>query len=542
MPVLTMVDILRIQEFIFSSNRLQHVVGGSEMINKVLELKFGNMDQFPLNPDRFLVSAGGNLLLRFDSPDQAHNFAAEFTYNLTGYISTLETVIEHQPYHEGSLAEAVLGIQKKMQVAKTRRVPGIPLINLGVVEACYETGLPAEEFDEDGRPIAKSVHKRVNLAKASDQWDRYLPPGPQDLGGESPVTLRFPKDLDHLGRTHGKNSLVGIVFVDGNSIGQRITDWVRECANKKMDDGIFCAEFQRMSRALNNSMNDVIEELIDRVRRNINWDKERRRYVLNGRYGEFELYSNKSNDILSLPFRPIINGGDDLTFICDGRIALDLAVTAIESFGSRQIPGLGNVSACAGVNIVHSHTPVIRAYRLAEELCNNAKKRIRTLEEKSISLQGAEAAIDWHIARTGTLESLEDIRKRQYERHYPEAFTLTLRPYILGEPTVPKPGTWYWLRDEVLGGQGFLSPAWQKRWNKVKRLPELAKAGETKLRNTLSAWNITLPGEIDSRFRNSGFLARRWIDNKCTPLLDAVEIADLFFILDPQATTGGDTV
>ena len=39
MPTLTLVDILGIQRFVFASNRLQDVVGGSELINECLSRK-----------------------------------------------------------------------------------------------------------------------------------------------------------------------------------------------------------------------------------------------------------------------------------------------------------------------------------------------------------------------------------------------------------------------------------------------------------------------------------------------------------------------
>ena len=55
------------------------------------------------------------------------------------------------------------------------------------------------------------------------------------------------------------------------------------------------------------------------------------------------------------PLRPIVYGGDDLTFVCDGRLGLDLAARYLQAFSKDTIRVLGqdeSVDACAGVAIV----------------------------------------------------------------------------------------------------------------------------------------------------------------------------------------------
>lgn len=79
------------------------------------------------------------------------------------------------------------------------------------------------------------------------------------------------------------------------------------------------------------------------------------------------------------PLRPIVLGGDDMTFVADGRIALDLAVAALREFEKNQVPHLGNngssihVTACAGMALVRSHAGGSRA-RAWEESGPGGKK------------------------------------------------------------------------------------------------------------------------------------------------------------------------
>ena len=151
----------------------------------------------------------------------------------------------------------------------------------------------------------------------------------------------------------------------------------------------------------NGNMDATIKELIQRVKNRITWDTE---WPVFDKRPAWSFYLYTDSDAL-LPDPAVIAGGDDMTFICDGRIALDLASFAIKHYGKQRVSGIGNVAACAGVHIVRSHTPIIRAYKLAESLCRNAKTLVKTIADAGMSVEGAEAAVDWHIARSGSVEN-----------------------------------------------------------------------------------------------------------------------------------------
>ena len=81
----------------------------------------------------------------------------------------------------------------------------------------------------------------------------------------------------------------------------------------------------------------------------------------------------------NLPLRPIILGGDDLTFICHGKLGLYLAEKFINIWIQKANQGLndlpaGGFSACAGVAIAKTKYPFYRTYQIAEELCSLAKE------------------------------------------------------------------------------------------------------------------------------------------------------------------------
>ena len=155
MSVLTFLDIIGIQRFVFASNRLRDVVGGSLLVQDaakkwLVELGAG---------DHIIVAAGGNAALRFGDKDQAKTFASRFSRRLMDRAPGLDVVIVHQPYDEGELATALLALQVKIAAAKTARRPSAALCGLGVTERCRETGLVAGAIDE-GMPVATGVAAR----------------------------------------------------------------------------------------------------------------------------------------------------------------------------------------------------------------------------------------------------------------------------------------------------------------------------------------------------------------------------------------------
>jgi hypothetical protein len=218
----------------------------------------------------------------------------------------------------------------------------------------------------------------------------------------------------------------------------------------------------------------------------------------------FDLARNRTE--VFLPLRPVLLGGDDLTFLCDGRIALDLAVAGLEGF--RKEAGmhvdLRGVGACAGVSIVRSHAPFYRAVEHAHTLCRSEKKKVRERE--------ARFGIDWHLGSMSPTETLEAMRVRQYPNGR------TMRPYLLDSGRAGEM-SWQWIERELLG---TFRNGWKGSRNKIKTLRQLAQEGKHEVERNLNIWRMNndrlkLPAPI----ANDGFVV------DATPLLDAIELLDL---------------
>ena len=538
MPILTFIDTLGIQSFIFSSNRLKDVVGGSELVSQATSRQ-GWIKELGYQSN-VIVGAGGNLLLQFKDKDQAKTFAAKFSRKALKEAPGLEVALVHHRYDTGQLAQAIQEIQIKIENHKLERCPSVPLLGLGVTASCRESQRPAVTLTE-GEPIAGEVAiRRQDTYQNQQRWLNFLPCNYKAFkqGEGVPVELTFPLELDDLGRSYGDLSLMGVVHIDGNGIGKKLKCWLE--GQQGQNDETVCNKYKDLSHKLDNIAEQIFKTLINRIISAIKWEdrwEDRARYTLWSKVLQsgFPLYCKKDRNNgqlqLFLPIRPILLGGDDMTFVCDGRIAMDLAATALAEFEKIPAPDqIGSVKACAGVALVKTHTPFARAYKLAESLCISAKHMLSNNKHTLSNNKGIDrSALDWHIGLSSPSETLNALRQRQYGDE------LTCRPYLLRqyaehgfEPS------WNWLAEEVLGttGKGFRTsdptktPNWTAHRSKLKALREIVrKKDPNEVENALEAWKVAHP-ELDLPDKmKSGFIAGR------TPFLDAAELLDIHFPL-----------
>jgi hypothetical protein len=212
-----------------------------------------------------------------------------------------------------------------------------------------------------------------------------------------------------------------------------------------------------------------------------------------------------------LPFRPLVSGGDDITFVCDGRIGLDMAVRFIEAFESKTQEILGTrLTACAGIAIVNAHYPFARAYELAEELCQSAKKERHDSKQTNLSL------IDWHYTPGGLYSDLDGLRQREYT--VPEGL-LHLRPLFLADQD--KYRTWRQVQRVATEFQ----TKWSDHRGKAKGFMDAVRNGKAVAmafqKRYIDGTDISLP--IINGIEDS-----TWSDDGRCLYYDALELMDLY--------------
>ncbi|MBQ9486603.1 MAG: hypothetical protein IJU91_02225, partial [Selenomonadaceae bacterium] len=138
-----------------------------------------------------------------------------------------------------------------------------------------------------------------------------------------------------------------------------------------------------------------------------------------------------------LPIRPLIIGGDDVTFVCPANMAILFTKTLMENLNAETPKDAAEhltqessrqMDCCAGIAILPTAYPFFRGYELAEQLCDAAKKSMRDYakkiakENKSKGTDTPESSpeniksswLDYAILHGEQAPTLEQIRERSY--------------------------------------------------------------------------------------------------------------------------------
>lgn len=531
--IITIFDARRIQTYLFGSNRLVENIGASYLVNQALhqwpleaaeKTAPGRVNPFgeggPAEPGIFeggpydielIYSAGGNGLFACRDMAIGKRFASNLSRILHERAPGLDVACHHHPIAGNSfkIGKEIWNALCGMANAKSGQIPGTPFTGAGVTERCAtgneETAIIMDPVRGD-RFLGASAAAKVNNAKnAKYHLSRFL-------GKALPDYCDLPLELDDLGRSRGEKSFVGVVHVDGNRVGRSLQEKLLHKGVESSVDQL--KAIRAYSAAISSMGSSAVRAVMEQVARN--WNPTEELYA-----GRLKLKRNKRDDVY-LPFRPLVYGGDDITFVCDGRIALDLAATCLEAFNDGDL----NLHACAGVALVKSHYPFFRAYALAEELCRNAKKAV--IDQRD----GVGSAMDWHIQSGGPMQSIDAVRDREYTIGNSEK--LTCRPYFV-RPTKPRGmNDWKSFRNDfLLVIQGHASPGterndWAGAHSRLKSLvPHIVK-GPIASELVLTEWaqkGYTLP-EYCRNELSSGF------DGNKTPFLDALELLDFLVPLN----------
>jgi len=530
MKILTLIDTLGIQNYVFISNRLKDIIAGSWIVEKYTSQEY--IQSKVATGTEIVFAGGGNALLIFPSLSNAKTFSADYSLSLLKDAPCLRIAVVHLEFDKGGFGQAFHDIQIQMQQEKMQQNLSTPLLGISVNERGQETGFPATDIIGK-RPVSAEIALRRSISgeKSIDRrWLEHIPDDWQSLiGCDNKQRIDFPKNLDDLGRSMNELSQIGVIHVDGNNVGNRLNKLVQGWVSSKLDDDEIIQRIRDVSSALTKGLSLIIDRLISATLESINTSGNNRfKLEVSGSDNGFELQTE--NDTLLLPIRPVLRAGDDVTLITDARIALSLAEIAVNAFKEMKVPFMTDgvpLTACAGVAIGGVHAPLYRAYGQSEELCRSAKRWVKLHDF-------AGGAIDWNIDNMSTVRSLVMIRTQDYgpitDKTMNE-YQLTLKPYPIEGSLQSGHYSWEWLSRSVLSNEvpGLLSNLWLRHRSKLLELRDLVRQGPEVIKSKLTAWKVTnkdleFPSGIED-----GYVGER------TPILDALEIIDLWLPLN-----GGD--
>jgi hypothetical protein len=588
MSVLTVIDTSGTQSYIFGSNRLRESIGASEIVARATtrwvfdvikdfeneqgwqhNLKvqecfnpFDEIDETKTNnlQAEVIYCGGGNALILFDDLKNAKEFSRNYTRKLLEDAPNLQVVIAHSD-KDFSLSETNLqinqertAIMEKVNCKKANRKMSVPLLGLAVSAQCVSSGGVAiaqpipklialgENLPSDAIEALQDKYKNnylsaetiVKLAFAEKATIRLK----REVFGNS-ITLEIPRELDHLGRTRDESSYVAFVHTDGNGMGERIKNFGSRFGN----DREWIEGMRKFSHSIYEANQKALQETMKYLNDHLESD-ENKCFFVSADKERFELSPKKNKDggVVSyyFPLRPIIFGGEDVAFVCDGRIALALTAFYLKTLREQELTDeIKYLYARAGVAIVKAHYPFRRAYDLSEQLAKSTKEKINAIapSEKKV------AAMDWHIAMSGLLGDLGEIREREYTIG---ANKLNMRPISLDErePVDEDWRTWLDFEAIIREFQGNTPETddkeksnWREKRNKVKSLREALRNGKTATEKFRTNYTVGLLPKLTIK-KKEDLRKGGWDESiKTCAYFDAVEMLDLFYRMKKKPIT-----
>ncbi|MCX7681337.1 MAG: hypothetical protein N2508_05135 [Anaerolineae bacterium] len=514
----TVIDTTGIQGYIFSSNILKHNVGASELVRcatqdwvyqELVALGVTNVDKNGQINDQVTIegnvlvselvyAGGGNTVVLFCSQEKAREFTRSLTRRALRDAPGLHLVVAHNEFDwdTQALSKVVQATLENIRRKKNDSVVSTPLLGLSVTADCQYTGLPAVDKNRDNKRVSAEVRaKEAAFEAAHKRLTETLP-----LDG-----YEIPKDFDDFGLTKGESSYIAVIHTDGNGMGRRVAAIANTCPRPEDNRA-----YVQAIRAFSQSVGNVAQEALNATYRQLiqaldSEDKISGVVPIRGR---------------KLLLRPIVLGGDDVTFVCNGRSGLTLTEFYLRQVTAQPLSDGKPLSVRAGIAVVKSHFPFAQAYALAEELTGSAKGYLKERQAPPYNEQEL-SAMDWHFAISGVLMDLEQIRQREYTV---EAGKLTIRPVRLGAAV---PSDWHAWETFAQIVAEFLSEKWAERRNKIYALRDVLREGPDAVKHFLEVYDFslpTIPSSPDST--KTG-----WIGKECT-CFDAIEALEFFVPLE----------
>ena len=530
-------DTRSIQKYIFSGNRLSTNIGASFIVDKVFSeilvgevlTKFFPEENFSAadnvwnfaednletwtNMKKCSVAyiGGGNALILFNpnEVDERKKIVEEFTRKLLAERPGLKVGAAQGELTvtDGKLNQKNLDdLYKKLKENQNKIFPVVNVPYTGLTLSSDIDGEVANFCDTENiinkeggevRFFSQETAIKSDLAFAANKnlKDRFKKIFAVKNFGFDIENYDFPLKVDSLGQKE-KENYFAIVHVDGNNMGVKFRDCETLTDRRKLS--------REIKRKTEGAFADLLRKIILAVEENIFGDK----------------LNLKKN---FLPIRPLIIGGDDVTFICPANMAILFTKTLMESLSSltpKDSPEnltqkvSRQMDCCGGIAILPTAYPFFRGYQLAEQLCDSAKSEMRREKDSASSW------LDFAILHGEQAPSLNQIRQNDYRGALGD---LHFGPYTLTEKKSSR-------RKNI---ENLLSATKQfskMPRGKIKELRGVLARGEDdilKFLAQLSHQDQELPKipDWENYLQKNLFSGEK---NSQTPYIDAIELLDFY--------------
>jgi len=393
------------QDYIYRTNRVQEIMGASKLIAGAYEGALKDYKKIDEKWDRttkledylkgdFIVTdfsdaldvgdhgtvlyeGGGNLVLLFRDNEAFLAFNNYFSLwlidNAPGLIPICGSVnvddLENKTFRQViDAAIADLGQYKRLAP---------PLLS--------DTVLPITQIDRRiSQPVVNKEDRFGAPESLSAESVKKLDSYNDNLYWEEESDKRLARNFDNLVEKKGTESLLAIIYVDGNGMGERVKSYIPDEMPFQCGVNHQRKLTQKIKKAF---VDDPIQAIKDYLtEQQEKYEKKRKEYKEQQKAFPEKIFA----------MRRIIGGGDEITIVCNARHALEIADVYFKNLDP-------NYSACMGIAIFHAHAPFAMVYEIAEQCCESGKKRMKKNKVKD------GCYIDAHFcfgAITGNLDAM----------------------------------------------------------------------------------------------------------------------------------------
>jgi len=504
-------DVQSIQKYIFANNKLKANVGASYIVDRlfedvlckdvILKLESGadiiswktrrdNITSLP-TPVYVAYIGGGKALILIDNDHTnmiesvIKTFTAQVLTQYPGLKVGVTTGLVTLEKNQFSIDERQLFKQLKNNQYTLN--PILRPANTGLTTICDYSGDTADtvvNFKDGERLVATSFTSKFNAFEAANARLK------KDLFGSEDIEWIFPSEFDELGQNKSTEKSktgindIAIVHIDGNNMGARFIscDGLEERS----------ALSEKVATKTLESFKSLVQWIIDK-------------YEVFGKHLQLK-------DKM-LPIRPIIVGGDDITFVCNARIAVQELLS--DNHGI-------SISSCAGIAMIPTSYPFFRGYEMAEQLCDSAKSKMRAYNKKNKINESC--WMDFAFLHGETAPTLEQFFANEYSSLTGNMHYGPYRVYEKGKTCETEhKGLWQLLECTYQFKDGHVMAQ-----NKVKELRSVLQDNEhiwTVFLEQLQNIKQSMP-EVSGW---DAFKEKLWVkvDGKMrTPYIDAIELID----------------
>lgn len=356
--VLAMYDVRGKQEFIFKTNKIKEIIGGSAIIRDVFadylycaaeSVSENNKGIYSYKKEsgdtaftqegwekhlsegyvgEVIYDGGGNFFVIYKTKEILIEVNKKFTKAVLENIGTLRVLcsyVEIDNFDDYKADEKRLRTEHRRhenEESIMRSVNAIPFLQVD-----SNTSQPIV-FTNIGKIKGKNIPPKVS----QESYAKYKKFSNEQLIGE--------QILDKLVAQKGSDSMLAVIFIDGNNMGAKVSGCLENADS---------SDYKSSIAALREFSNDIQRKYVDETRDAI---------------------------VKKLKNRIIVNAGDEMSFICKASDAFKAVEAYFDTLRKDE-----SCSSCAGIALFHSHAPYYEVYKIAEECCDNAKTVMKKREE-----------------------------------------------------------------------------------------------------------------------------------------------------------------